>query len=554
MLKSWGLTNFKSIYNADIDLAPLTVLTGTNSSGKSSFIQSILLIAQTMQNKFLDRSLVLNGDLIDLGQFDDIRSYSAPISGHKYLPISFRWKFKSNGNVGKIESLLDNANVAIATNKATAEEFFNENAEYLFDNLSEEYDFIEKEYLIQFDLEYNSFYDKDGCLEFDENRSRKGQLLPFIIGVKQKIFNSEGDDDRLSEIVAREICGKQLEEIDIFPEEKKYPILKVIDFSDRFSFEFYAQMYTRLFHFWPIRMIALCPDSLKLSKKNDKRISKNGYVSFNGNLYKACFLEFSNYFYNIKYLGPLRHHDSLYPFSKASDTKDVGLKGEYTAAVLDYYIDEKITYIPSLSIFCDIYNNNEKVEKTLNEALIDWLMYFDVANEIKAEINKLGYELKANNINIYNVGTGVSQVLPVLVTCLLAEPNSTLIFEQPELHLHPKVQSRLADFFISMAFLGKQCIIETHSEYFIDKLRLRICQSLQNNNENIKNNTKIYYFEKVNLETKIKEIKINEYGDYSEWPDGFFDEHHNNNEEILDVINKKKFNKNNDNSSGIPNE
>jgi predicted ATPase len=121
-----------------------------------------------------------------------------------------------------------------------------------------------------------------------------------------------------------------------------------------------------------------------------------------------------------------------------------------------------------------------------------------------------------------NVGFGVSQVLPIILQCILAEPDSTIIIEQPELHLHPKMQSRLADFFLAMSLLGKQIIIETHSEYIIDKLRLRIVQAPLKTPINDK--IAIYFAEKKDGNSEFRRIHINEYSVVSEWPEGFFEE------------------------------
>ena len=75
MITSWKVSNFKSIRDGDdLPLGPLTLFAGANSSGKSTFVQSILLIAQTLSNKVGSRSVVLNGALTSLGQFDDLRS------------------------------------------------------------------------------------------------------------------------------------------------------------------------------------------------------------------------------------------------------------------------------------------------------------------------------------------------------------------------------------------------------------------------------------------------------------------------------------------------
>src|SRR5437667_3261247 len=73
MLKSWSIQNFKPILNSgELKLAPVTVLAGRNSSGKSSLIQSILMIAQTLSSRVLDRPLLPHGSFAHLGTFEDV--------------------------------------------------------------------------------------------------------------------------------------------------------------------------------------------------------------------------------------------------------------------------------------------------------------------------------------------------------------------------------------------------------------------------------------------------------------------------------------------------
>jgi len=121
----------------------------------------------------------------------------------------------------------------------------------------------------------------------------------------------------------------------------------------------------------------------------------------------------------------------------------------------------------------------------------------------------------------------------------LADTDSTLVFEQPELHLHPKVQTLLGDFFLSMALCNKQCIVETHSEYFIDRLRFRIAAATSENELN--SLTKIYFVEKPSLCSSFREVVINEYGAIPHWPDDFFDQSQKQAEEILlAALNKKR--------------
>src|SRR5947209_17394844 len=90
MLKSWLIQNFKPILDSgELKLAPVTVLAGRNSSGKSSLIQSILMIAQTLSSRILDRALLPNGPIIQLGTFEDILSEQ---TGLRTLLVGFELK------------------------------------------------------------------------------------------------------------------------------------------------------------------------------------------------------------------------------------------------------------------------------------------------------------------------------------------------------------------------------------------------------------------------------------------------------------------------------
>jgi predicted ATPase len=257
-------------------------------------------------------------------------------------------------------------------------------------------------------------------------------------------------------------------------------------------------------------------------------------------------LFFSN---QVKYLGPLRDEPkSVYPLAGSIDPKDIGFKGENTAAVLEVHRNTQINYLP-----CSVFTNNNlsfKMDnKSLIEAVLDWLKYLGIAHDIHTkDRGKLGHELTVSTLgtedlhDLTHVGVGVSQVLPILVQSLLSEPGSTLIFEQPELHLHPRVQTRLADFFVSMIMIGKQCIIETHSEYMINRLRYMAAVT---NGENVSTDVILYFVEKEKGHSIYRPIRINKYGVIKDWPKGFFDENEENAAEILKAgIQKKQKEKN----------
>lgn len=230
---------------------------------------------------------------------------------------------------------------------------------------------------------------------------------------------------------------------------------------------------------------------------------------------------------SVRYLGPLRIvPDPSYPVSSAISSSDVGVEGENTAAVFDAEKMSLITYIPSAS-FLASPARFVPVSGTLMDAVVDWLSYLGVAEDIESrDFSKYGHSLLVSTGNkgrardLADVGVGVSQVLPILVGGLLASADTTFIVEQPELHLHPKVQSRLADFFLSLTQLGKQCLVETHSEHIINRLRFRIAESSEDSR--LLGDTKIYFVEKTAGVSSFLEVCINEYGVATEWPEGFF--------------------------------
>jgi predicted ATPase len=79
-------------------------------------------------------------------------------------------------------------------------------------------------------------------------------------------------------------------------------------------------------------------------------------------------------------------------------------------------------------------------------------------------------------VNLAQVGFGVSQLLPVLVMGLRQPADGWLLFEQPEIHLHPRLQAELGDFLLCVARAGNGVMVETHSEHLVNRLRRRIAE------------------------------------------------------------------------------
>ena len=150
-------------------------------------------------------------------------------------------------------------------------------------------------------------------------------------------------------------------------------------------------------------------------------------------------------------------------------------------------------------------------------------------------------QAKESSVAIPDVGFGLSQVLPVLVEVLRMESGKSIILEQPEIHLHPRMQGDLADFILCNAQLKKNFIIETHSEHFIKRLCLRIAQFKE---LDISKQISIYFIvsNTKNDGADIVEVQIDEFGKIKNWPLGFFDE--NEDQLILEESFKKRNYKN----------
>jgi predicted ATPase len=224
---------------------------------------------------------------------------------------------------------------------------------------------------------------------------------------------------------------------------------------------------------------------------------------------------------DIHYLGPLRVGPNELVDEKYYN-ETVGVRGEFHALFFSEMKNKDVNYIPP-EYFDDTKSPDEIIKKTtsLEKAVKQWLSYLGIANSLEIIDNaEYGHRLVVNNDDEHNVGTGLSQVLPILIMCLAADEGSLCIIEQPELHLHPMPQSRLADFFLSMTMLGKQCIVETHSEYLIDCLRLRLVEAEKAQDKKVMNAIKIYFAKRDDGNSVFTPINPDESWD---WPEDFMD-------------------------------
>ena len=134
------------------------------------------------------------------------------------------------------------------------------------------------------------------------------------------------------------------------------------------------------------------------------------------------------------------------------------------------------------------------------------------------QVRKFGHRLKGSPTNLIDVGYGVSQILPVIIEILREGGTPMFLLQQPEVHLHPSAQAALGSFFCEKASWQRQIIIETHSDYLLNRIRMDVCEGKgQLKPEDIS----ILFFERVDLDVRIHSIRIDNNGNIIDQPPGY---------------------------------
>ena len=120
--------------------------------------------------------------------------------------------------------------------------------------------------------------------------------------------------------------------------------------------------------------------------------------------------------------------------------------------------------------------------------------------------------------NLMDVGFGVSQVLPVLVALFRADRSPMFLLQQPELHLHPSAQAALGSLFCRTAEAERQLIVETHSEYIVDRVRMDVRDRQTGLTPD---DVSLLYFERTDHDVRIHSLRFDEQGNVLDAPDSY---------------------------------
>lgn len=228
----------------------------------------------------------------------------------------------------------------------------------------------------------------------------------------------------------------------------------------------------------------------------------------------SCELTAANFHYlHAERLGPRAMYNI------GSSNRNVGWQGENAIALLSNLIIDTPEY--NVAAAKQFYGSQNP---TLRSQTDDWMNYIIPGVDLQAqrvqEINQAFVQY--NEHAPYNVGFGISYVLPVVVAGLIAQPGEMLIVENPEAHLHPSGQSRIGRFLAHVAQSGVQVITETHSEHVINGIRLAAL-----NDRIDHNNIVVNFFSKADKpgeQPATDSIFLNKQADLEQWPAGFFDQ------------------------------
>lgn len=219
----------------------------------------------------------------------------------------------------------------------------------------------------------------------------------------------------------------------------------------------------------------------------------------------------------IYYLGPLRAYPERAYTWHGYRPVDVGEDGSLAVDAL----------LESRRRGDKIPSDKGKKHLSLEEYVAHWLKRLGLIYDFRVErVYESGglYRVKirkspqAAEVLITDVGFGVSQILPVLVLCFYVPEGSTVILEQPEIHLHPSVQAGLADVFVDAWEKRKvQVIVESHSEHLLRRLQRRIAEAMFSQDD-----AGLYFCKENNGASNLDGLNVDPYGNITNWPQDFF--------------------------------
>lgn len=229
------------------------------------------------------------------------------------------------------------------------------------------------------------------------------------------------------------------------------------------------------------------------------------------------------HYVNAERVGPRKSYSLSKTLVRRSN---LGPRGEYALNFLSEHGDDRLQH------------HDPRLVGTTGRRVLDaidhWVgaispgahLSFDKVVEADALVAGFSFDREGDvatrRFRATNVGFGLSYTLPVL-TALLAPPQTLCLIENPEAHLHPRGQTQVAELTARAALAGVQVIVETHSDHFLDGVRIAVRDGLLSPGD-----VAIHYFERQGGRSTVTSPEVDQDGRLSSWPVGFFDQHEDN--------------------------
>jgi len=228
-------------------------------------------------------------------------------------------------------------------------------------------------------------------------------------------------------------------------------------------------------------------------------------------------LAFENLLSRVFYLGPLRDYTRRRYDWTGSEPADMARRAERVVDAL----------LAARERGANISPGYRKTRLTLEQRVASWLKNLGLIHSFSVEpvakdtsIYRVWVQKTPSSakVLITDVGFGVSQILPVLVLCYYVPEGSIILLEQPEIHLHPSVQSGLADVLIdTVKRRNVQIVVESHSEHLLRRLQRRIAdQTIE------PEKMALYFCEAESDGSKLVPLNVDIFGNIMNWPKSFF--------------------------------
>jgi predicted ATPase len=563
MIQKIAFENYKAFKKGEIKLKPITILLGANSVGKSSIINLLLMLQQTANSANYKSALRLHGENVSMGECKNI--FRNQITSNDII-IDFEFKN------GKLKELLK-------------KELFNDFIGQVFQPIQFISRFPEEETKQIIDIDFSLFINKRG--KIDEKLYYSKETFQKAITIIESFNKSMSENRKQPEQdTLRSIYLKYSESFII---NYKEALERIYDFfvevkkikEDLFNLSFkLCNVKSNEGDVLKMREVSLINNKKQiLNIKFDLSPNNNTYKDIkitsdftNGQelLYdktKAEFLKLINFNSTIFSWTPNYNKNRDFFYGHFGDEEYsivtqilIKIIEQTIVSVKRSFIKEFINHVsplrahPKRYYFLDKANINTTLDtldgNSLTEVLKEnttvknrvntWLETFGLKVDVSTLqdiVHKLKIQQYSLDLDITDVGFGISQILPIIVQGFLSFENSLTMIEQPEIHLHPKMQADLADLFIDVTGIAiqeklyrnepsstlprKYLLVETHSEYLLRRLRRRISEGKISAQD-----IAIYFIvppKDENSSAEIQEKEVSENGSF-EWPQDFYAE------------------------------